>query len=107
MGFSKKCVFVLCILTSYVVFGQNGEFSGTIKLDTNEPVFGAHIVLNGANAYKKETVSGLDGEFHFKDVPYGDYIFEINSLNAKQKKISATLHAEKKHIDIALNNSDY
>src|SRR5690606_13117751 len=28
-------------------------------------------------------------------------------LNAKQKKISATLHAEKKHIDIALNNSDY
>ncbi|OYX24685.1 MAG: hypothetical protein B7Z06_08615, partial [Flavobacteriales bacterium 32-35-8] len=95
------------ILINYVAFGQKGEFYGTVKFDNNEPVFGAHIVLKDANAFKQETVSGMNGEFNFKNIPYGNYHFEINSLNTKQKTISATLNSEKNHVNISLNISDY
>lgn len=102
MGFGKKIVFVLFILVNYVAISQSGEFSGTIQLDNNDPIYGAKIIIQGANAYKKETTSGVYGEFTFKDIPYGSYTFEINSLNAKQKKVNATLNSEKKHLEIVL-----
>jgi outer membrane receptor protein involved in Fe transport len=107
MGFSKKWGLILIILINFATFGQNGEFSGTIKFDTNEPVFGAHVVLNGANGFKKEAASGLDGDFFFTNIPYGNYTFEINTLNAKQKKVNSTLNSAKKHIDVVLSSSDY
>src|SRR5690606_12611296 len=107
MGFSRKCVLILIILTKYVVFVQIGEISGTIKFDDNEPVFGAHIVLKDNNTYQTDTVSGLNGEFNFKNIPYGNYNVEINSLNSRQRTISATLNSEKNHINVVLSIADY
>ncbi|WP_083191672.1 TonB-dependent receptor [Formosa haliotis] len=54
--------------------------------DTNEAVLGAHVVLQG-NDFKKETISDINGDYRFKNIPFGTYNIHIHSLNANSVTI--------------------
>ena len=90
-------------LTS-VTFSQNGDFYGKIKFNTNEPAIGAFIIINGFEYYK-EISTDINGDFYLKEVPYGNYTFQIHSLNSKPKTVSATLNESKKVVNIELDLS--
>lgn len=88
-------------LLTTVTFSQNGDFYGKIKFNTNEPAIGAFIIINGFEYYK-EISTDINGDFYLKEVPYGNYTFQIHSLNSKPKTVSATLNESKKVVNIEL-----
>ncbi|MDN3664805.1 TonB-dependent receptor [Algibacter miyuki] len=97
----KTLVSFLLFTLSFSAFTQNGDIYGNVKFDNNEVVLGAYIMLNGTSI-KKETNSGVNGEFYFKNVPYGTYSIQFHSLDAKVKTINVTLDSNKKVVTAIL-----
>lgn len=102
----KKYAVILFILINMTVFSQNGTINGVVKFDNNEVALGAYVALK-QSAFTKETSTGINGEYTFKDIPYGDYSLEIYSLNAKPKTIKLTLNSNTKTINTILNLTDF
>lgn len=95
---------LLFFFISNSIFGQNGNIHGKVKLENNEPALGVYIVLNGIK--KQETTSDINGDFYFKNIPYGEYDIEFRSLNSKSKTIRIKLNAKTKNIDVLLEFSE-
>lgn len=95
---------LLFFFISNSIFGQNGNIHGKVKLENNEPALGVYIVLNGIK--KQETTSDINGDFYFKNIPYGEYDIEFRSLNSKPKTIRIKLNAKTKNIDVLLEFSE-
>lgn len=98
---TKTYATLLVLLISLSVFSQNGDIYGKVKFDTNEPVLGAYIMLNGTSI-KKDANSGVNGEFYFKNIPYGTYSIQFHSLDAKVKTIEISLDSKKKVVNTIL-----
>lgn len=99
-------IFILCFLISGLAVCQNGEISGFVKFNSNEPVIGAYVLLKN-NDIKQETSTSINGDFTFKNMPYGKYSIEIHSLNAKVKSIETVLSSNKKVLNITLELTDF
>lgn len=103
---TKTLSLFLFLLASISALSQNGTIDGKVKFDNNEPVLGAYVVLKGGNILK-ETSTGVNGEFLFKSISYGNYTLQIHSLNAKPKTIDVVLNSTNKSINTTLTVSDY
>ncbi|AUS05363.1 TonB-dependent receptor [Pseudotamlana carrageenivorans] len=103
MPFSKSFLTLLFVLISYLNFSQNGHLYGEITFNNNEPVLGAQVTLIG-NSVRRITSSGVNGEFVFKNLPYGKYTIKTHSLEAKphtlETEISSIEHAVKYELEI-------
>ncbi|MGR7812681.1 TonB-dependent receptor [Lacinutrix undariae] len=96
----------LFFFLSIFAFSQEGELSGTIKFDNNEPALGTYVVLKSAT-FQKEANSDINGNYLFKNIPYGEYILEFSSLNSKVKIINVTINTPKKNLNTALVYTTY
>ncbi|QDO93054.1 TonB-dependent receptor [Formosa sediminum] len=93
----KNHLTLFLFLISIVANAQQGILKGNVVFDTNEPVLGAHIILTGNNI-TKETATDFNGNYKFKNVPFGTYAIQIHSLNANSKTISVShTSAEENH----------
>ncbi len=76
------------------VFAQI-NLSGKIYDKQNDPMVGAHVLLEGEHSYAK--VADKDGSFLFGKIPEGDYILTISYLGYEHKSIELTdLKSDKK-----------
>ncbi|MFB9051884.1 TonB-dependent receptor domain-containing protein [Formosa undariae] len=96
----------LLLLLSCFAFAQQGTLKGNVIFDTNEPVLGAHIVLTGNNL-SKETSTGIDGDYSFKNVPFGTYNIQMNSLNANSLTIEVVHNSSKDIHNTVIQFSEY
>ena len=92
---------LLGLFLSYSAFGQNGNFYGKVKYDSNEPAVATFIALKG-NSITKETNSNINGSFTFKDIPYGEYTISFYSLNDQPKTVTITLDSKNKEVNVTL-----
>ena len=97
----KHLIVFLLFLTNTIVFSQIGSFKGLVKFNNNEPVLGAYVALKGKQI-KRETSTNVDGNFIFKNLPYGTYTIDILSLNAKPKTIEVVINSplQTQHINL-------
>ncbi|WP_435136016.1 TonB-dependent receptor [Formosa sp. A9] len=95
MVLNQRLLSICFFLTSYILIAQQGHLKGSVIFDNNEPVLGAHIVLTG-NDLKHETISDINGEYLFKNIPYGNYNIQMHSLNAKSHSINVVHDATDK-----------
>ncbi|CDF81110.1 TonB-dependent receptor [Formosa agariphila KMM 3901] len=96
----------LLFLISCVAFSQKGELNGNVVFDTNEPVLGAHIILIGIDL-KKETVTGINGDYSFKNIPFGTYNIQMHSLNANSVTIEVVHDSSKDIHNTVIKFSEY
>ncbi|MBP1838490.1 TonB-dependent receptor [Formosa algae] len=89
MLLTKSHFTVFFFFLSCVAIAQQGNLKGNVVFDTKEPVLGAHIILTGNNI-TKETATDFNGDYSFKNVPFGSYNIQIHSLNANSKNITIT-----------------
>ena len=106
MLFNRFIVVFVCLFISSIGLCQSGNISGLVKFNNSEPALGAYVLLKGASV-KHETSTNINGDFTFKNIPYGNYTLEIHSLNAKIKTLETTLNSNKKLLNITLELSDY
>ncbi|WP_225035876.1 TonB-dependent receptor domain-containing protein [Winogradskyella sp. SM1960] len=92
---------LLGLFLSYSAFGQNGNFYGKVKYDSNEPAVATFIALKG-NSITKETNSNINGSYTFKDIPYGEYTISFYSLNDQPKTVTITLDSKNKEVNVTL-----
>lgn len=53
--------------------GQPGSISGSIRDTTGLPLANARVTLHGQPGAERSVQTGREGEFHFSDLPAGDY----------------------------------
>jgi len=106
MLLTKTYSVLLLLLFSITALSQTGTISGTVTFDNNEIALGAYIALK-SDSFKKETSTGVEGEFSLKAIPFGKYTLEIYSLNAKPKSIDVVLNSNKKTINTILTLTDF
>jgi len=96
----------LFFFLSVFAFSQEGELNGTIKFDNKEPALGTYIILKSAT-FQKEANADINGNYIFKNIPYGEYIIEFSSLNSKVKIINVIIDTPKKNLNTALVYTTY
>ncbi|WP_262890550.1 TonB-dependent receptor [Winogradskyella costae] len=103
----NKLILVLIALSfSLSIVAQTGRISGYIMFDNNEPSLGVSVTLEN-EFLKKETSAGVNGEFTFKDVPHGNYLLKVYSINAKGITKPIVLNSNSETITIILELTDY
>ncbi|MFV0540226.1 MAG: TonB-dependent receptor [Aestuariibaculum sp.] len=93
-------------MLSFYSIAQTGNIQGHVKFNDNEIAIGTYVLLKG-ETLKKGTATGVNGEFGFKVIPYGRYVVEIHSLNAKVKTIDVVLNSKNKVLDIILERAEH
>ncbi|WP_434037320.1 TonB-dependent receptor [Formosa sp. 4Alg 33] len=106
MTYKKGHLTIFLILLSCIAFAQQGTLKGNVIFDNNEPVLGAHIVLTGNNL-TKETSTGIDGDYSFKNIPFGTYSIQMNSLNANSLTIEVVHNSSKDIHNTVIKFSEY
>ncbi|WP_082048521.1 TonB-dependent receptor [Neotamlana nanhaiensis] len=102
----KKLVLLASLCATAFGFSQSGTLSGYILFDNNKPALGASIVIEGASL-KKEASAGVNGEFIFKNIPYGNYTLITSSLNAKSNTKQISINSKSKSVNIVLELTSY
>ncbi|MBU2950447.1 TonB-dependent receptor [Tamlana agarivorans] len=97
---------IFLLLFSLFGYSQNGHLYGEIAFNNDEPVLGAQVVLRGGNI-ERMTSSGIDGEFAFKNLPYGTYTIETHSLEAKPHTIEAEINAVEQTLKYVLEITEF
>jgi len=104
---NKSILLFLFVLSfNFSVIAQTGRILGYVMFDNNEPALGVSVSIEN-ETLKKETSAGVNGEFAFKDVPYGNYSLKIYSINAKSVTKSITLNSNSFSTTVILELSDY
>lgn len=106
MSASQKYSLFIFFLVNYVLIAQSGNLKGFAHFSNNDPVLGAYVALNG-NAIKRETSTNIDGDFVFKNIPYGTYHIEIHSLNAKPKTVEVVIKEAEQTVNIVLQITEH
>ncbi|MDO6761110.1 TonB-dependent receptor [Tamlana sp. 2_MG-2023] len=97
---------IFLLLFSLFGYSQNGHLYGEIAFNNDEPVLGAQVVLRGGSI-ERITSSGIDGEFAFKNLPYGTYTIETHSLEAKPHTIEAEINAVEQTLKYVLEITEF
>ncbi|WP_194766237.1 TonB-dependent receptor [Tamlana sp. I1] len=106
MSFCPKFLTSVFLLLNALVFSQNGHLYGEITFNNDEPVLGAQVVLTG-NSVRRTVASGINGEFAFKNVPYGNYTIKTYSLNAKEHALETEINSTEKRLKYVLELTEY
>ena len=102
----KHLYFIAFFCLGFCAFAQNGNISGYILFDNNKPALGTSVILE-SSLIKIETFAGINGEFIFKNIPFGNYTLNIHSLNAKSVTKSISLNTKNKSVTIVLELTNY
>ncbi|OBQ56973.1 TonB-dependent receptor [Tamlana sp. s12] len=106
MPFRKIYLTLIFALISYLNFSQNGHLYGEIAFNNDEPVLGAQVTLIG-NSVRRITSSGINGEFVFKNLPYGKYTIQTHSLEAKPHTMETEISNKEHNIKYVLEITEY
>ena len=78
----NKCFFLTIILLNQFLLAETGSICGIVKdKDTDQPLFGANIVLQEKN---QGTISDEDGIFILDNINVGNYKLEISFLGYEE-----------------------
>lgn len=92
---------VLFLLPSFAQAQTSTLTGSVIDAETDEPLVGASIVLEGTDYY---AVARLDGTFRISNVPYGNYDIEVSFVSYTPDRRSITVDAETVELDIRLES---
>jgi len=84
----KYFLTITTLLLQIMAFAQNGTLSGTVKDADNNPIPGASIVLDQTS---HQTVTDGDGNYTFRNIPYGTYSITTYMLGFVQQSASITI----------------
>jgi len=98
---SMKMRFLLffAFLNSFITLAQTGTISGTVKFENKENAIGASVFLEGT---QKSAIADENGNFVFKEIPFGKYTLAIQSLDAEKKTIAIDLNATSLKVSVTL-----
>jgi outer membrane receptor protein involved in Fe transport len=101
----KRIILITIICLAFCLNGFSSEIIGTVKdADNNELMIGATIYIK---ELKMGISSGLDGSYHFKNIPKGKYtvVCSFISYNKVEKTISISNENEKTKLNYSLSPS--
>ena len=100
--FTKKLVFILMILNSFLLIGQQkGSINGNLVDKTSQKIMPyAAVVLYTQDSTLVEGVLANDkGEFLFNDIVYGDYFLSIDVIGFQ--KLYKDIHVEQAKVSLS------
>lgn len=102
---SHRILFILLFHSFQFGFaqGSTASFSGTITLETNEPVAWATVHIKEIG---KHAVSDEKGQFSFTAIPYGTYTLDIQSVEISRTTYSVALTEPKVSLHIQVKSAD-
>lgn len=103
---NKSTLLLIVLSFSFSLVAQTGRVSGYIMFDDNQPSLGVSVIIEN-ESLTKETSAGVNGEFSFKDIPYGNYTLKVYSINAKSVTKPITLDSDSKTVTIILELTDH
>jgi len=71
---------ILINILSFTAIAQSGTLSGTVKLETGQPVADANIIIKNLNKY---ALTDEEGKFYFANVAYGEYEIIVSSIEVE------------------------
>ncbi|MFT6815486.1 MAG: TonB-dependent receptor [Sphingobacteriales bacterium] len=90
----KTFFFLLTLLTCTAIFSQTGIIRGNIiDNETGETLIGANVLLLGTSF---GTVTDIDGDFLFENIPVGEYTLNISYISYLNQKIDNVVVSESK-----------
>ena len=81
------------------VLAQNGTISGILVFENNKPATDVLVFIQGT---QKSAISNENGEFTIKNVPFGKYVLEINSMEAQNESQNIDLNRQTLTLNISL-----
>jgi len=81
---------ILLIFSSSIIFAQNTAVSGQLVDESNSPVIGANVSIQGTVL---GGASDRDGKFTIKNIPEGTYVISINSIGYSPEDIPIKINA--------------
>lgn len=80
---------VLLLLITLSASAQLGELSGTVTLPSGQPAIGASVSLKPGN---KGTMTNEEGRYRLLNIPYGDYILTVTSIELVSQDIKIKIN---------------
>ncbi|EIJ37370.1 outer membrane receptor protein [Galbibacter orientalis DSM 19592] len=103
---NKGFLIVLFLMFGGFTFAQKATLRGNIKYDDNTIAEGIYLILKG-NGVQKDAATNPRGNYVFKEIPYGDYVLEVHSIDAKTQIIEVALYTEEVVKNSTLESSDH
>jgi len=104
---TRFLMIVALLLGSWsAVQAQQATIGGVVKArGSGDPLNGVNLMLfkagNLSEAYQS-TISGMEGHYTFKEVPYGEYVLTASHIGYKRFKTSMVVAHTREQIDITL-----
>jgi hypothetical protein len=94
--FLKPLILLALLLPNFAVYSQNSlpKYMLTGRVldnDTNEPLTGSTIVLEGTEFYG---ISGLDGTFSIRNIPIGEYQIVLSYISYETHREKITINQD-------------
>ncbi len=83
----KKLLFILLIGSSSVL-AQQGKIEGVVHQNDRLGTPGVYIALKQNNKIISETISDIEGNFHFSSLPAGEYSLKVKFVGKRKKVVS-------------------
>jgi len=98
----KTLLLIVSVIVSAISYSQTGNVSGkVIDNGANLPVVGAKIVLSPSH----KVISDFDGNYSFKDVPYGEYTMVISMLSFDTMNVTIKVDSPDFVYDVIIGGS--
>ncbi|MDT0691528.1 TonB-dependent receptor [Salegentibacter sp. F188] len=99
----KASLLLICFFTSLNIFAQSGNLAGTVSFTNEDPVVNAHLHLKEINVY---AITNLDGQYSFRNIPFGNYTLVISTVEAGTTTVSITIDSSSANEDLILKHSE-
>lgn len=94
----KRCLYILFIFLLVSFTATAASLKGQVTEASGEPATGAVISLSGSTPLQE--MAGLDGSFHFSNLPEGTYTIAVHYLGYQAYNTDITLSTDQ---ELALN----
>lgn len=84
---------------SGIAFAQAGDLTGYVFDQTNQPLIGVNVIINGTTI---GAATDEDGFFLIDNIQYGNYILDISSVGYQKKSVEIEFNKDYKPIRIIL-----
>lgn len=104
---TKRIIDILILfvtsISGCVCFAQKGTLKGVVQFKNGEVAVSVAIQLVGTEF---RTLTDSDGIFQLKDIPFGDYIIQLGSIEIEKTSFSKTINKEEETLTILVKTSD-
>lgn len=97
-----KYLLALLLLVSVASRAQMGSLSGIVSFDSGKPAPDVILTIQGTD---RQTVSDAQGIFRFPDLPDGNYVLEVSSLEISSKALEFTISGSPVRLEIRVQKS--